>query len=152
MSNWLLLSFFALVCWGITGNTQKLSTNYISSQFSFLGFALAFVPIAILIMLVFPVERAMSPQVLALGILGGVLNSFSALTSFAAFEAGASPRSRCRLCIFILCSRWYWRAFSCMRRLPLHTGPGSFWLGGGLAAIEGITPERTRCAAAYLLL
>ncbi len=89
MSNWLLLSFFALVCWGITGNTQKLSTNYISSQFSFLGFALAFVPIAILIMLVFPVERAMSPQVLALGILGGVLNSFGALTSFAAFEAGA---------------------------------------------------------------
>jgi uncharacterized membrane protein len=89
MSNWLLLSFFALVCWGITGNTQKLSTNYVSSQFSFLGFALAFVPIAILIMLVFPVERAVSPQVLALGILGGVLNSFGALTSFAAFEAGA---------------------------------------------------------------
>jgi drug/metabolite transporter (DMT)-like permease len=89
MSNWLLLSFFALVCWGITGNTQKLSTNYVSSQFSFLGFALAFVPIAILTMLVFPVDRAVSPQVLALGILGGVLNSFGALTSFAAFEAGA---------------------------------------------------------------
>jgi drug/metabolite transporter (DMT)-like permease len=89
MSNWLLLSFFALVCWGITGNTQKLSTNYVSTQFSFLGFALAFFPIAILTMLVFPVETSVSPQVLALGILGGVLNSFGALTSFAAFEAGA---------------------------------------------------------------
>jgi drug/metabolite transporter (DMT)-like permease len=89
MSNWLLLSILALICWGITGNTQKLSTNYVSTQFSFLGFALAFVPIAILTMLVLPVERAVSPQVLALGVLGGVLNSFGALTSFAAFEAGA---------------------------------------------------------------
>ena len=89
MHIWMLLSIFALVCWGITGNTQKLSTNYVSTQFSFLGFALAFVPIAILTMLVFPVETAVSPQVLALGILGGVLNSFGALTSFAAFEAGA---------------------------------------------------------------
>ncbi len=35
MNNWLILSIFVLVCWGITGNTQKLSTNYISTQFSF---------------------------------------------------------------------------------------------------------------------
>jgi drug/metabolite transporter (DMT)-like permease len=90
MSNWLLLSLVALVSWGLTGNTQKLSTNYVSAQFSFLGFALAFVPIAILIVLLFPVETALSPQVLALGILGGVLNSLGALTSFAAFEAGAT--------------------------------------------------------------
>ena len=89
MHIWMLLSIFALVCWGITGNTQKLSTNHVSTQFSFLGFALAFVPIAILTMLVFPVETTVSPRVLALGILGGVLNSFGALTSFAAFEAGA---------------------------------------------------------------
>ena len=41
MSNWLLLSILALICWGVTGNTQKLSTNYVSTQFSFLGFALA---------------------------------------------------------------------------------------------------------------
>ncbi len=89
MSNWLVLSIFALVCWGITGNTQKLSTNYITTQFSFLGFALAFIPIAIFTVLVFPVETALSWQVLGLGIVGGVLNSLGALTSFAAFEAGA---------------------------------------------------------------
>jgi uncharacterized membrane protein len=89
MTNWLLLSIFALVCWGITGNTKKMSTNYVSTQFSFLGFALAFVPIAIFTVLVFRVETAISSQVLALGILGGVLNSSGALSSFAAFEAGA---------------------------------------------------------------
>jgi uncharacterized membrane protein len=89
MNDWLFLSLLALFCWGITGNTQKLSTNHISTQFSFLGFALAFVPIALLTLVMFPVDRRVSLQVLALGILGGVLNSFGALTSFAAFEAGA---------------------------------------------------------------
>lgn len=89
MSNWLLLSLVALVFWGITGNTQKLSTNYISAQFCFLGFALAFIPIAILIALAFPSGAAPGWQVVALGVAGGVLNSLGALTSFAAFEAGA---------------------------------------------------------------
>jgi len=89
MNNWLLLSIFALVAWGVTGNTQKLSTNNITTQFSFLGFALAFVPIAILTVVFFPIETALSWQVVALGVLGGLLNSLGALTSFAAFEAGA---------------------------------------------------------------
>ncbi len=89
MTHWLTLSMFALVCWGITGNTQKLSTNYITTQFSFLGLALAFIPIAIVTALVFPVDMAVSREVLLLGIAGGVLNSVGALTGFAAFEAGA---------------------------------------------------------------
>ena len=89
MSHWLLLSLIALVFWGITGNTQKLSTNHISTQFSFLAFAAAFIPIAILTVMVFPVETSISREVLVLGIVGGILNSLGALTSFAAFEAGA---------------------------------------------------------------
>ncbi len=89
MNHWLLLSLVALVFWGITGNTQKLSTNCISTQFSFLGFAAAFIPIAILTLAVFPVETALSAEVVALGVAGGILNSLGALTSFAAFEAGA---------------------------------------------------------------
>lgn len=89
MSHWLLLSLLAMICWGVTGNTQKMSTAHISAQFSFLGFALAFVPIAIVALVVCRGEAAVGPWVLALGILGGVLNSLGALTSFAAFEAGA---------------------------------------------------------------
>src|SRR5574340_1561725 len=89
MTNWLVLSIFALTCWGITGNTQKLSTNHITPQFSFLGFAAAFIPIAVLTALVFPMDTALSREVVLLGIAGGVLNSLGALTSFAAFEAGA---------------------------------------------------------------
>jgi uncharacterized membrane protein len=89
MGDWLLLSLIALVFWGITGNTQKVSTHHISAQFSFLGFAAAFVLIAVLILALFPIETALSREVVALGILGGVLNSLGALTAFAAFEAGA---------------------------------------------------------------
>jgi transporter family protein len=33
---WLFYAFIALVFWGITGVTQKLSTNAISTQLSFL--------------------------------------------------------------------------------------------------------------------
>ena len=89
MPHWLLLSFIALVAWGITGNTQKISTNCISTQFSFLGFALAFIPVALVTVALFPVSLALSGEVLALGVLSGVLNGFGALTSFAAFEKGA---------------------------------------------------------------
>ena len=89
MPHWLLLSLIALVAWGITGNTQKISTNYISTPFSFIGFALAFIPVALLTMALFPVSLALPAEVLSLGVLSGVLNGFGALTSFAAFEKGA---------------------------------------------------------------
>ena len=88
MPSWFLLSMVALVFWGITGVTQKLSTNNISTEFSFLGFAAAFVPVAILICLAFPIDLNVGVGLFLLGALGGVLNGLGALTSFAAFEAG----------------------------------------------------------------
>lgn len=88
MPAWFLLSMVALVFWGITGVTQKLSTNNISTEFSFLGFAAAFVPVAVLIAVVFPVDLRTTAGLFLLGAAGGVLNGLGALTSFAAFEAG----------------------------------------------------------------
>ena len=89
MSAWLILSILTLVAWGITGNTQKLSTNHVSTQLSFIAFALAFIPVAIVTALLFPVDLHLTAMVWFLGILGGVLNGLGALTSFAAFSAGA---------------------------------------------------------------
>ena len=88
MPAWFVLSMVALVFWGITGVTQKLSTNHISAEFSFLGFAAAFIPVAVLIALSFPVTLDVGLGLLLLGAFGGVLNGLGALTSFAAFEAG----------------------------------------------------------------
>jgi bacterial/archaeal transporter family protein len=88
MPNWFWLSIVAIVLWGITGVTQKLSTNNVSAYFSFLGFSVAFVPIAIVVAYAFPVDRHPGTAVFLLGALGGLLNGLGALTSFQAFESG----------------------------------------------------------------
>jgi len=88
LTHWLLLTLIALVFGGATGVTQKLSTNNISAQLSFLGFGLAFIPVAIVIFVVMPVDLPVTAEVLALGAVGGVLNGLGTLSSFAAFEAG----------------------------------------------------------------
>jgi bacterial/archaeal transporter family protein len=88
MAGWFWLSMIALVFFGITGVTQKVSTNHISTPFSFVGFTVAFIPIAVFTYWYWPVNLALAGDVIALGIACGVLNGFGALTSFAAFESG----------------------------------------------------------------
>lgn len=88
MQTWLLLSSVALVFWGITGVTQKLSTDNISFERSFLWFALAFFAQAAVIALVSPLRWDVPPLIMALAALGGLLNGLGALTSFAALERG----------------------------------------------------------------
>jgi bacterial/archaeal transporter family protein len=85
---WLLFATIALVLWGVTGVTQKLSTNRISSQLSFLWFACAMIFISAMLAFTVPIQWHLRPLILALSILGGVLNGLGALTSFAALESG----------------------------------------------------------------
>jgi transporter family protein len=66
MQAWLTLAIVALAFWGITGVTQKLSTNNISTR----------------------LDWRLSPSLVALAALGGLLNGLGALTSFAALERG----------------------------------------------------------------
>jgi bacterial/archaeal transporter family protein len=88
MHTWLFLSTIALVFWGITGVTQKLSTNNISFERSFVWFALAFFVQAGLIALTMPLRWDVPISVVALAAVGGLLNGLGALTSFAALERG----------------------------------------------------------------
>lgn len=85
---WLLFATIALVFWGVTGVTQKLSTNRISSQLSFLWFAWAMIFISAMLAITVPIRWHLRPVILALSILGGVLNGLGALTSFAALASG----------------------------------------------------------------
>jgi transporter family protein len=85
---WLVYALIALVFWGITGVTQKLSTNSISTQLSFLWFAVAFVPIALVILVSMPLDWHLKPRVFWLAVVGGGLNGLGAFTSFAALESG----------------------------------------------------------------
>jgi uncharacterized membrane protein len=68
--------------------TQKLSTNSISSQLSFLWFAVAFVPIALVILVTVPLDWHLTRRIIGLAIVGGALNGLGAFTSFAALERG----------------------------------------------------------------
>jgi bacterial/archaeal transporter family protein len=87
MGTWAGLSCVALVLWGITGVTQKLSTNKISSTHSFVWFSVAFALVAAGLLAFVPLGQ-LSVATIALAALGGLLNGGGALTSFAAFERG----------------------------------------------------------------
>jgi transporter family protein len=88
LSGWVLFAVIALVFWGITGVTQKLSTNSISSELSFFWFALAMIAISAFLAITVPVEWHPGPLIFWLAILGGTLNGLGALTSFMALESG----------------------------------------------------------------
>jgi bacterial/archaeal transporter family protein len=95
---WLFYTLIALVFWGITGVTQKLSTNAISTQLSFLWFVYSMIAIGLVIAITVPVKWHTSPRVFWLAVIGGALNGLGALTSFAAFEKGGKASIVVPLC------------------------------------------------------
>ena len=95
---WLLFALITLIFWGTTGVTQKLSTNAISTESSFLWFVVAFFPIALVIVLVVPLDWHIKTRVYCLAIVGGALNGLGALTSFKALESGGKASIVIPLC------------------------------------------------------
>ncbi len=95
---WLVYTLIALVFWGITGVTQKLSTNAISTQLSFLWFAYSMIAIALIILVAVPIQWHITPRVFWLAVIGGALNGLGALTCFAAFESGGKASIVVPLC------------------------------------------------------
>jgi bacterial/archaeal transporter family protein len=88
LPHWLLFAFFALLFWGISGITQKLSTNSISSQLSFFWFGCAMITISLVLMIAVPMHWHVTRCAFWLAVLGGTLNGAGALTSFLALESG----------------------------------------------------------------
>ena len=86
---WMAYTLVALVLWGVAGLTQKLATNHISTELSTVCFALAFIPIALGVMVVWPVPSWRFPAMTWLLAVGtGVLISTGTLTLFAAYRTG----------------------------------------------------------------
>ena len=88
MQVWLGFAIFALVLWGITGVTQKLSTNRISSERSFLWFCWAMVALSAAVLLAAHPHWGLGRAVVLASIAGGALNGLGAWTSFRALESG----------------------------------------------------------------
>jgi transporter family protein len=85
---WVLFAAIALVFWGASGITQKLSTNRISSELSFLWFACAIIVISAVMALTVRVQWHLPMLMFWMAVAGGALNGLGALTSFAALESG----------------------------------------------------------------
>ena len=85
---WIIYGLVALIFWGITGVTQKLSTNNITMQLSFLWFTYSILGVGLVIVLTVPIQIHMQPKIFWLAVLGGSLNGLGVLASFAAFEKG----------------------------------------------------------------
>ena len=86
--SWMWFAAIALVFWGVTGITQKLATNRISSALSFVWFAYAVIAISAILAVSVPVHWHLTAKIAAAAILGGTLNGLGALTSFTALESG----------------------------------------------------------------
>ena len=78
----------ALVFWGVTGVTQKLSTNSISSERSFLWFCWAMVALSAAVLVLAHPHWGLDTVVVLSAIAGGALNGLGAWTSFRALESG----------------------------------------------------------------
>ena len=88
MHLWLGFAVAALVLWGVTGVTQKLSTNRISSERSFLWFCWAMVAISVAVFLFARPHWGLGRLVVVCSVAGGALNGLGAWTSFKALESG----------------------------------------------------------------
>lgn len=88
MHAWLGFAILALVLWGVTGVTQKLSTNRISSERSFLWFCWAMVALSGAVLMVARPHWGLGATVVSSAIAGGALNGLGAWTSFRALESG----------------------------------------------------------------
>src|ERR1700730_5705143 len=86
--SWILFATIALLFWGITGVTQKLATNRISSELSFLWFAYAMIAISLVLLATATIHWHVRPIIFWLAVAGGMLNGLGALTSFTALESG----------------------------------------------------------------
>lgn len=85
---WLCFAAIALIFWGITGVTQKLATNRISSELSFIWFAFAMMAISAVLAVFVPIHWHLRSLIFLAAIAGGTLNGLGALTSFTALESG----------------------------------------------------------------
>jgi bacterial/archaeal transporter family protein len=95
---WLVFAMVALVFWGITGVTQKLSTNAISTKLSFLWFGVAMIVLAAVVLPKVSLHWRLAPKDFWLAVIGGTLNSLGAYTSFAALEKGGKASIVIPLC------------------------------------------------------
>ena len=93
MQTWLLCVLVALVFWGITGVTQKLSTNAISSERSFLWFCWAMVALSAMVAGLAQVPHKLGAVALLSAIAGERSTGWAPGRAFGHWSREEKPRS-----------------------------------------------------------
>ncbi|HEV8605844.1 MAG TPA: EamA family transporter [Tepidisphaeraceae bacterium] len=94
MSKWMAYAIVALVLWGVAAVLQKVATKYISTELSTVLFALAFVPVAIVLWWlgqigkIEPITWHISGKAWGVAIAFGALIGIGGLALFAAYRDG----------------------------------------------------------------
>jgi uncharacterized membrane protein len=87
LNAWLLFALVALLFWGLFSAAQKVTTNHISAEWSYLAFIVASVLITGGFLAFGLISFDFSRQSLGFGTLAGALNGLGVLASFAAYRA-----------------------------------------------------------------
>jgi len=87
LAPWIGYALTALACAGLFGIVQKLSTNHISAELSYLCWCAAFLTIALGIMAVRPLNWHMPAGIMGMALFAGALNGFGVIASFAAYRS-----------------------------------------------------------------
>lgn len=87
LNTWLLFSLIALLFWGVFSATQKVATNYISAEWSYISFIVSSLVIAIIFLFFGELDFNLSQRTMVLGSLAGMLNGLGVLASFVAYGA-----------------------------------------------------------------
>ena len=90
---WMWFAAIALVFWGITGVTQKLATNRISSELSFIWFAYAMIAISALLAVFVPIHWRLRSTIFWAAVIGGHSTAWERLPALRL----SSPAARRRL-------------------------------------------------------
>lgn len=86
LNAWLLFALTALLFWGLFSAAQKVTTNYISAEWSYMSFIASSILISFVFMSAGLIDINFS-QTLWVGSLAGMLNGLGVLASFAAYRA-----------------------------------------------------------------
>jgi transporter family protein len=87
-SRWMPMALLATVLFGATGLLQKVATNRVAAEISFVAFAAGFLPIAVVILLLPLLEWSYSLREWGWATLGGALNGLGVLATLAAYRGG----------------------------------------------------------------
>jgi len=86
LTPWVFYAAAAMICAGVFTATQKLSTNHISAEMSYLAWCAAFVAIAVWVMVTKPLNWNMPATMVGSAMAAGALNGFGVIASFAAYR------------------------------------------------------------------